>query len=321
MQKILRSYLKRLSNLTHRNKSLLLLSLPSRQFLDLQALDFLNDQPAFSIVEQLMARKSHISLFPLHDPRFERLNQLSRQLRTIERSSRFIIEESGAEDLYVGYPFVRGKCSDGSLVRAPLLFFPVSLSVQHQGWQLDLREDAVVLNKSFLLAYSYFNQLPIAQEWMEADLSGLSKESLVFRTELYQWLKDSPIDLNFNQDLLTSPQLIPFDQFNRARFEEKHKTGELKLYPEAVLGIFPQAGSYLLLIISNCFPKTDTLTWKASLPTSSCKPLLPPFEKKIPIPPLPWMPHRKKPSEKSNKANPLWYKVRLAPESRSLSAT
>ena len=262
MQKILRTYLKRLTNLTHRNKSLLLLSLPARQFIDMQELDFLQSKPAFDLIEALIAQKNTIPLFPVHDPRHEKLNKVSKQLRQIQRTADFIEEESGAVDLYVGYPFVRGKFSDGTPVRCPLLFFPVSLETENNRWKLTERDENVVINKHFLLAYSYFNHVPVPDEWLEADFEDFSKESLAFRTQLYEWLKKTPLELNFNQDLLSTNQLIPFDNFNKSRFDETHKTGELKLFPEAVLGIFPQAASYLSpdyqqLIDENRFETTD----------------------------------------------------------------
>ena len=36
-----------------------------------------------------------------------------------------------------------------------------------------------------------------------------------------------------------------FDECSKADLELLEQNGELKLFPEAVLGIFPQAGSYL----------------------------------------------------------------------------
>ncbi len=54
-----------------------------------------------------------------------------------------------------------------------------------------------------------------------------------------------------------------FRSLKRKAFESKHKNGEIKLYPEAVLGIFPQAGSqlvpdYLQLIDNNSFQDLET---------------------------------------------------------------
>ncbi|MBC8110106.1 MAG: DUF4011 domain-containing protein [Verrucomicrobia bacterium] len=243
MQKILKTYLRRLTNLTHRNKSLLLLNLPVRQFIDVHELDFLNGKPSFDIIEQLISRKNTISLFPAQDPRHEKLNRTSQQLRQIQRSAKFIEEESGAIDLYIGYPFVRGKFADGSAVRCPLLFFPVNLSLENNNWKLKMREELIEINKSFLLAYRFFNQVSISEDLV--DFEEMSTESLVFRTQLYEMLKKTDLAINFNQDLIRTNELIPFDNFNKVRFNENHKDGELKLFPEAVLGIFPQSGSYL----------------------------------------------------------------------------
>jgi hypothetical protein len=142
---------------------------------------------------------------------------------------------------------IRGKLSDGSPVRCPLLFFPVSLYLQNNRWLLLKREEEeVMLNKSFLLAYAYFNSITISDEWIEAGFEDFDKDSRRFRTQLYELLKLSPVEINFNQDNITTDKLQTFEKFTRAAFEEKERTGELKLYPEAVLGIFPQAGSYLV---------------------------------------------------------------------------
>ena len=51
---ILKAYLKRLTNLTGNNRSLLLLKLNSSQFLDIHELNFLNGHSSFSIIEDLI---------------------------------------------------------------------------------------------------------------------------------------------------------------------------------------------------------------------------------------------------------------------------
>jgi AAA domain/Protein of unknown function (DUF4011) len=245
MLSVLKSYLKRLTNLTSRNKSLLLLSATARQFVDIHELDFLNGKSSFALIEQLISRKNTIPLMPVQDSRHEKLNQMSQQLRHLQRTAKFIEDEAGTLDLYVGYPFVRGKFMDGSPVRCPLLFFPVNIKLENNAWKLTERDENVVINRSFLLAYSHFNQIKIPDALLEADFESFSPESLVFRTQLYEWLKATGLEINFNSDLLNTNQLIPFENYNSVRFEEKHKTGELKLFPEAVLGIFPQSGSFL----------------------------------------------------------------------------
>lgn len=247
MQKLLKTYLRRLTNLTSRNRSLLLLSLPQEQFLDLHQLDFLDNKPSFEYINQLIAQKSQISLCDVMDSRLEKVNEASKILRKIARTETFIEQERGAEDLYVGYPFVKGKLSDGTVVRCPLLFFPVTLKNSNDGkkWLLEKREESISLNRSFLLAYSHFNQIKINDDLLETSFDDFSKESLVFRTQLYELLKQSPIEINFNQDNFTE-QLTDFQKFTKVDLEQLERNGELKLFPQAVLGIFPQAGSYLV---------------------------------------------------------------------------
>jgi hypothetical protein len=246
MLPLLKTYLKRLTNLSSRNKSLLLSRLPGEQFLDLHDTDFLLSKSSFELVNQLIQGKSRISICDAQDPRFERVNVISKKLRKMARTERFIEEERGSRDLYVGYPFVRGKFADGSVVHAPLLFFPVTLRLDREQWCLFNRDDdAVALNRSFALAYAHFNEAPIPDEVLEKSFEDLPKDALAFRTALYEWLKETPFRLNFNQSLFENT-LQPFEALKSSDLQALEKNGELKLYPELVLGIFPQAGSYLV---------------------------------------------------------------------------
>ena len=246
LQKILKSYQKRLTNLTSRNKSLLLLNLSAEQFLDIHELDFLLNKSSFTLIEQLIAQKNTISLCEIYDPRSERVNEISKRLRKISRTEKFIEEERGSEDLYVGYPIIKGKFSDGTMVRCPLLFFPVTIVQKDaQIWQLQTRDESITLNRSFLLAYSHFNQLQISDEFLEHSFEDFSKDSLEFRTQLYEFLKDSPLKIDFNRELFVNV-LHHFEKQIKSDLDLSENNGELKLYPQAVLGIFPQAGSFLV---------------------------------------------------------------------------
>ncbi len=245
MQQILKAYLKRLTDLTAANKSLLLLQLPAEQFVDLHEFDFLNGRPSFNVVAGLMAGKPSVPLCDVLDSRYDRVNEASRKLQQISRTAAFIAAERGTQDLYAGYPVVRGKLADGTPVRCPLLFFPVDLDRRGNAWSLRPREgEGVAFNKTFLLAYAYFSDVKVDDSWLDMSFEDLGPDPLVFRTQLYEKLKESPLEINFNQESFTD-KLHPFEKFTRADFEERGRNGEIKLYPEAVLGIFPQAGSYL----------------------------------------------------------------------------
>lgn len=246
MSRILKAYLKRLTNLSTRNKSLLLTSLSAEQFLDFHETDFLLSKPAIDVLKQIVLGKGRVALCDVADPRFEKVNETSRRLRKIARTERFIEEERGSRDLYVGYPFIKGKLSDGTPIHAPLLFFPVTLRMDREQWCLFERDDSTVaLNQSFALAYGHFNETKIPDEVLEKSFEDFSDDFLEFRTQLYEWLKTTPFRINFNPQLFDD-KLIAFTAEKSSDLAANEKNGELKLYPEAVLGIFPQAGSYLV---------------------------------------------------------------------------
>ncbi|GAB3730682.1 AAA domain-containing protein [Spirosoma lituiforme] len=243
---ILKTFRRRLTNLSSRNRSLLLTTLPAGQFLDLHETDFLLNKSSFTIIAELIGRKASVSLCEVIDPRQERSNEVSRTLRRIARTARFIEEERGTDDLYVGWPFVKGKFLDESVVHGPLLFFPVKIEQQGKYWKLVRRSDELAfLNPAFALAYQHFNQVKLPDELIEKTVDEFDRDSLVFRTQLYEWLKASQLDINFNQNLFTN-ELHFFTKQSAKDLTQLERTGELKLYPEAVLGIFPQAGSFLV---------------------------------------------------------------------------
>lgn len=240
----LQHFLRRLTNLSGSNRSLFLPRLHAEQLLDLQAFSFLKGYKSFSIIEAMIAGKS-IALGQVLDSRMESNNVVSERIKRLQRVDHFLFEERGSTDLHIGWPFVQGKFKDGNLVRCPLLFFPVSISQVNNDWMLRLREDAgVTFNKSFLLAYAYFNQVTLDEDLLDFSFEDWDSDSTVFRTQLYQLLKDK-LELNFNTELFID-ELVAFKEYKKTEFDESHQQGTLKLYSEAVLGIFPQAGSQLL---------------------------------------------------------------------------
>ncbi|QMW07167.1 DUF4011 domain-containing protein [Spirosoma foliorum] len=246
VQTVLKTFRRRLTNLSSRNRSLLLTSLPAGQYLDLQETDFLLNKPAFTIIADLIGRKPSVALCEVLDARQERSNEVSRKLRRIDRMARFIEEERGTEDLYVGWPFVKGKFLDETVVHGPLLFFPVKIEQQGKFWKITRRGDELAfLNPTLALAYGQFNQVKLPDEIVEKTMDDFDRDPTIFRTQLYEWLKTTPLEINFNQDLFTDK----FQFFNKQSAKDLaqlERTGELKLYSEAVLGIFPQAGSFLV---------------------------------------------------------------------------
>ncbi len=244
-KKLLRNYLRRQTNLSGNNRSLFLPRLSSEQFLDVHELSQFNGEKSFSLIESLIAgRKKNVC--PIIDTRMEAANEASKKLKKLQRLDHFIFEERGSKDLHLGWPFIRGKFIDGTLVRCPLIFFPVELEQQNNQWVIQPRADAdISFNKSFLLAYAFYNQVGVDESLLEENFEETDRDSTVFRTALYQFLQKGPVDIHFNPDNYRN-ELTSFVSFNREEFEKQHNNGALKLFPEAVLGIFPQAGSYLV---------------------------------------------------------------------------
>lgn len=241
---ILTSFLRRLTNLSSQNRGLVLLRLSGDQFLDLHELSFLNQEKSFGIIESLI-RGTEKKVCQVHDSRLESNNKASEKLKMLQRIDRLVFEERGTNDLHVGWPFVRGKFADGTPVRCPLMYFPVRITQQGQYWVLEPRRDAgITFNKAFLLAYSFYHKVKLEEDLLEFSFDDFDSDSTVFRTQLYQLLQDK-IEINFNTENFQD-NLHDFVKYSRAEFEELHRDGEIKLFPEAVLGIFPQAGSQLV---------------------------------------------------------------------------
>jgi hypothetical protein len=243
-KKLLTTYLRRLTNLSGKNRALFLPRLLGDQFIDVHSFNQLNREKSFAIIEALIARKNK-RICAVLDSRFSPVNEVSKKLKRLQRLDKFIFEERGSRDLHVGWPFVRGKFNDGSCIRCPILFFPVELIVEDNNWILKQREGEIVFNKSFLLAYSFYNKVKLADSLIEQDVESVDPDSTVFRTALYKMLQEAQLEINFNPDNFRD-ELISFESFQKQEVESTFNDGELKLFPESVLGIFPQAGSYLV---------------------------------------------------------------------------
>lgn len=244
-KRILTNYLRKLTNLSGRNRAIFLPRLSSDQFLDLQQLSQFNGQKAFSIIEALIARKEKM-ICPVLDARMSAGNEASNRLKKLQRLDHFVFEERGSRELHVGWPFVRGKFIDGTLVRCPLLFFPVELAIKNEQWVIRLREDSeIMFNKSFLLAYAFYNQVNASEELLDETFDTADTDSTFFRTQLYQMLQKANMAIHFNPDNYRD-ELISFPSYKKEEFEEAHENGALKLFPEAVLGLFSQTGSFIV---------------------------------------------------------------------------
>jgi hypothetical protein len=156
-----------------------------------------------------------------------------------------IFEESGSRDLHLAWIFAQGKFSNGQPVRCPLLLIPFELVQEDNIWKIvPSAHSGKSFNKSFLYAFSRHQGTPLAEDLLEEDFDDFPDDSISFRNKLYQIIESSNLELNFNRDNF-SDQLLKFLSIHSADLDKQYSDGSIKLYPEAVLGIFPQADSFL----------------------------------------------------------------------------
>ena len=220
--KTLKVFQRKLTNLGGKNKSLVHLRLSKSQDIDLDELDFLSGNSSFEIINQLLSKKRFITLCKEADPRDEKNNNASKRLKNIFRKEKFLFEENGSRDLYIGWPYVEGKFNNGTIVRCPLLYFPVRLEIEKGEWRLTKRKDVnISFNKSFLLGYSKFNEVALDDELYEYSFEGFKSDAAIFRQELYKLLQASPLEINYNQELFRD-HLYKFVDYKKVDFEKMY---------------------------------------------------------------------------------------------------
>lgn len=214
------------------------------EFVDLCALQGYEVQHAFQVIETLLGGKG-IKICELINSRIPDVNRLSMQLKKLMRISTFLMEERGTFNLHIGWPMVRGKFVDGTPVSAPLLFFPVKLESDKKYWKLFPRNNEYIfINRNFLLAYYYHQQIQADEELLDFEFDDPPSDTTVFRTQIYQLLKDK-LEIRFTPDIYAD-RVEPFQSFTRKEFDQRFEQGQLKIFHEGALGIFPQADSQLI---------------------------------------------------------------------------
>lgn len=244
VNELYRIFKHRLANLSTRNRSLLLLRLQQRKEIDLKSLEFLLQDSAEDLWRKILSGTASLPLCKELDARDAHSNQSARSLKYIRRNVRKLEEECGERSVFLAYPFVEGAFANETPVRAPLLYFPLDLVLEQGQFKLKKRcGEQPHFNLSFLLAYSQHNQIPLPQALLDLDMP-YAQDIQEWHLHLYALLKEH-LEVNFNRDLLTQ-RLKDFRDFRKEDFHYHVSTGQLKLMPYAVLGLFPQADNYLM---------------------------------------------------------------------------
>lgn len=158
------------------------------------------------------------------------------KLRELKREVEEIEKETGKYELYIGYPFVFGSIQQGpakTLIKAPLLLFPVKIDVQGDDVvEISFDEsEKIQINKALVFAYAQSKKIDIDELELEFDdLSG-------FRSVL-SVIKHLG-EANIKIDCTGSKKI-----YNYGRFKEPDASkSELSVRYAAVLGRFPISNS------------------------------------------------------------------------------
>ncbi|MGL5549980.1 MAG: AAA domain-containing protein, partial [Culicoidibacterales bacterium] len=148
------------------------------------------------------------------------------------------IKETGINNLYVGYLFVRGKLADGTKISAPLLLFPAELiRGQAKAWDLKI-ETKPIFNKVLILALQNGNNMQIDLDEFEQNF------------DWQEWKQKSWQDFKkffaaYGLDFaIKKAEFTPFTEQTVAEFEKAYAGNQqLELHYQIVLGDFPVANA------------------------------------------------------------------------------
>lgn len=157
----------------------------------------------------------------------EKYKRLVALLREVNKDMR----EKGQFDLYIGYPFVKGRLAGENFdVRTPLALFPVEVSRESNRItiRLDQSKD-IIYNNNIVLAHFKFNN--ISQPLPSNVIEEVAKKSFI--SNLIAYYEETKIDIAFNEAPLSK-----FKDYKSGEFP-KFENGELLIEENIVLGKFP----------------------------------------------------------------------------------
>ncbi len=146
----------RLLQVDWRNRSILLRRTAARWSYDLAARDGADAELCTQAVDAAIAASGKVKL--VGDGETTPASQEARKSLTQQaRAARLVLEETGLEHTFIGFPFLVGHIDADHFVRAPVALFPARLTrtrgARGFGWYLEIPEGATpILNKALLAA-------------------------------------------------------------------------------------------------------------------------------------------------------------------------
>ena len=217
---VLKELEKNLVDINRRNKLLYLAKSQSKHAQDLYS-------KGFDVRDLIFGRKREIVICDRDDDP-KGYTAFSSILREANRD----IREKGRNDLYIGYPFVKGRLQgEGFEVRAPLALIPVKADRSPDRISLRLDDDRTTLfNNILILAYHKHNNIrKVLPDPEFEDYDGTNFISTIIRH-----YADEGIVIRTND---VGIDTIPFKDYKAGEFP-KYSVGELNLEVTSVLGKF-----------------------------------------------------------------------------------
>jgi hypothetical protein len=211
----------------------------SGRVVDLHALEGISTGLAERVLTSVRARKA-VRLFEASlEPRMPEAKRLGQALIALEREHKSRYEETGADDLFVGYPLLAGVI-DGYVVRGPLVLYPVKLALSSRGvrsYTLEAKDDEPFVNQALLRAVFHKRKQALAEPFIER-LDDLAAEPGDVADSILAELKNAGIDAARPHSELR-PLVDDLDVLERAK-------NVFEVAEHAVLGLFPQSSSSIL---------------------------------------------------------------------------
>ena len=193
---------------------------------------------SYADLEKLEGKEKSSAAFKLERQRRDEtkraINTQITALKNLKREIEEFAKETGRYELYIGYPFVQGGLNRDTLIKAPLLLFPVTIElVDENTVEVELkRDEPVQLNKVFCLAYAKQHKLNLENMDMEFNGSIASKFKNI--SAVIEYMR------KFGFKIAYSARKGLFD-FEKGKEPSIHDPMEIKHY--CVMGRFPLANS------------------------------------------------------------------------------
>ncbi len=157
------------------------------------------------------------------------------KIKDLKREVEEIEKETGRYELFLGYPFVFGVIGQGSnktIIKAPLLLFPVKIDIPDESTaEIRFHEsEKIRINPALVYAYAQSKRMNVEHLELEFD----SLDDFTDIEAIVSYLKESHVKIN------VSPSK---NVFCYAKFKEPEEKGELSVRYGAVLGRFPLSNS------------------------------------------------------------------------------